>query len=84
MCVCVCVQLSTQDKHLDTLSPAERATHQTEEQIRSQFNGMVKRLSAGSAFYVWLQSGGVVFGVFSFWMFMVTQTCRIYSDLWIR
>jgi hypothetical protein len=58
--------------------------HQSEQEIRAQFNGMVKRLTAGHAFMVYWSAGGLAFGAFSFLVFMTTQTCRIYSDLWIR
>lgn len=65
-------------------SVEEQHMLQTEEQIRAEFNGMVKRLPASQAFMVYWKAGGLVFGAFSFFMFMLTQTCRIYSDLWIR
>lgn len=50
LCVPCCVQYELPDGivHLD----------ETEEQIRLEFNGMVKRLSAGKAFMVYWRAGG--------------------------
>jgi hypothetical protein len=58
--------------------------HQSEEQIAREFNGTVKRLPARSAFAVYCKAGGLLFGIFSVYIFMAAQTCRIYSDLLIR
>lgn len=58
--------------------------NQTAEQIAAEFNGIVQRLSARRALVVYCRAGGLMFGLYSFYMFMATQTCRIYSDLWIR
>jgi hypothetical protein len=58
--------------------------HQSEEQIAREFNGTVKRLPAGSAFAVYCKAGGLLFGIFSVFVFAAAQTCRIYSDLLIR
>lgn len=60
------------------------AVAQSEEQIAAEFNGTCKRLPAARAAYIYWRAGGLVFGVFAFFLFMATQTCRIYSDLWIR
>uniref|UniRef100_A0A7S0R450 Uncharacterized protein n=1 Tax=Chlamydomonas leiostraca TaxID=1034604 RepID=A0A7S0R450_9CHLO len=57
---------------------------QTPEQIAAEFNGVAKRLTAMRAAYVYLKSGGLMLGLYSFYMFACTQTNRIYSDLWIR
>jgi len=62
----------------------ESMLDETPEQIASKFNGVPRRLTPGAAFMVYWAAGGIIFGIFSFYLFMVTQTCRIYSDLWIR
>lgn len=57
---------------------------QTPEQIAAEFNGIVRRLTAGRALVAYLKAGGMMLGIFSVYIFACTQTNRIYSDLWIR
>ncbi|KAL6759443.1 ABC transporter [Haematococcus lacustris] len=66
------------------LEAIDMRVHQSAELVATMFNGFVKRLSAGGAFMVYWRAGGIIFGVLAFFIFMATQTCRIYSDLWIR
>jgi hypothetical protein len=69
---------------VDADSAKSALVSQSEDEIRAEFAGVVRRLSAGRAFMVYWAAGGLLFGAFSLLVFMATQTCRIYSDLWIR
>jgi hypothetical protein len=54
------------------------------EEVASQFNGTCKRLGPGQAAYVYWQSGGLVLGLVTLFIFAFTQTTRIMGDWWIR
>eukprot|EP00798_Chlamydomonas_sp_ICE-L_P017393 gene17393-23693_t len=57
---------------------------ETPEQIARKFMGTVPLLTPGQAFMVYWKAGGILFGAFSIILFMLSQTTRIFSDLWVR
>jgi hypothetical protein len=53
-------------------------------EIAAKFSGTCKRLSATQAAYVYWQSGGLLLGAFTVFIFAFTQTTRIMGDWWVR
>ena len=63
---------------------SEELYQETPEEIAKKFNGTCSRLSAGGAAFVYWKAGGLLLGIFSLAIFMLTQTVRIVGDWWIR
>lgn len=67
----------------DSVAPVDDLL-ESPEAIASQFNGTCKRLGARQAAYVYWQSGGLMLGLVTLFIFAFTQTTRIMGDWWIR
>jgi hypothetical protein len=65
-------------------SAVEDLPVETPEEIAKKFNGTCSMLSAKSAAFTYWQAGGLILGLFSLGIFMLSQSTRILGDWWIR
>ena len=50
----------------------------------SDFEGQVQRLSAKASLLEYWKAGGMSLGLYALFVLTTTQTCRLYSDFWVR